>query len=232
MDAVIQYFIERWPYFTIAVLVLTGAIWLTIKLTKRAVRTDYLEEKSKSMPCEEHHTKIVTHDGAIERLEKRTDRLETKMDKLIEEVGDIKTSIVSIETFLQSKYKTASPLFSQKYSPRTLNAKGKEVYAQFGGADFLQENGEMLCKRIEAKKPKTALDVEREAQTVLYETMDLDIFNNVKLKVYNSKDIVVNIDGKEESYSITMGDICFIFSLELRDLYLAKHAEVPQGESE
>lgn len=236
MDAVIQYFIERWPILTIGVVVVVGIVWIAVRITKRTVKSDYLEEKFENMPCEGHTAKINDQKNLIERLDERTERFEARMDKIetrMEQMEktllSVNSNILAIQTFLQTKYKNAAPIFSQKYSPRRLNPKGLEVFNQFGGKEFLDANESMLIARMERKKPKTALDVEQDALDVLYETLDDDIYNEIKLKVYNSKNIMVMIDGKEEEYSITMGDICFIFSLDLRDRYLKQHPEVPQG---
>lgn len=223
MDAILQFFMNKWPYLTIALVAVVGIVWVAVLITKRVVRSNFLEEKCKNMPCEDHTMKIGTHENAIDRMDKSLERVEST-------VQEIKVSVVALQTFLQSKYKTAVPIFSQKHSPRSLNAKGKEVFAQFGGEEFMNANEEMLCQRIKGKNPRTALDVEQYALSVLYETMELDIFNEVKLRVYNSDDITVEKDGKEEKYSITMDDICFIFSLDLRDRYLKAHPEVPQEE--
>lgn len=243
MDAVVQFFIERWPTLTIAVAVLVAVVWLAVRITKKlttaSVKSSLLEEKCKNMPCEEHSAKIEGHKDIMERMDKRVERVENRLERVenrLEAVGNIvqgiRVDLVSLQTFLQSKYKTTTPLFSQKHSPRTLNEKGREVFAQFGGKEFLDANEEMLCQRIESKKPKTALDVEQDALRVLYETMELDIFNSVKLRVYNSEDIDVEREGKVEKYSISMEDVCFIFSLDLRDRYLRRHPEVPVGEED
>lgn len=221
---------------TVIVVVVGVAIWLAVKITQKvttnSVKSSMLEQKCKNMPCEEHTAKIEGHKDIVERMDKRIERVESRLERVEDIVQDIKMDLVALHTFLQSKYKTTAPMFSQKHSPRTLNAKGKEVLVKFGGEEFLKANEGMLCQRIEMKKPKTALDVEQDALRVLYETMDLDIFNEVKLRVYNSEDIDVEKDGKIEKYSITMEDVCFIFSLDLRDRYLAKHPDVPVGEEE
>lgn len=236
MESVVHYFIERWPILTIAVVVVIGIVWGAVRITKRIDRTNYLEEKCKDMPCGEHTTRISEQKNLIEtlvekndRLETRMDRFEARMDKLENTMLNVNNNVLAIQTFLQTKYKNAAPIFSQKYSPRRLNPKGEEVFNQYGGKEFLDANESMLLERIERKKPKTALDVEQDALDVLYETLDEDIYNEIKLKVYNSEDIKIVTDGKEENYSITMSDICFVFSFDLRDRYLAKHPEVPQA---
>ncbi|MCQ2259789.1 MAG: hypothetical protein MJZ77_00185 [Bacteroidales bacterium] len=224
MEAVIQYFIEKWPIFTIAILAVIGIVWLAVWITKRAVKADLLEEKCKNMPCE-------AHTSEIEGLGSRMDKLEGRMDKLEDLSQNINKNVIAIQTFLQTKYPTAAQVFSQKFSPRQLNKKGREMFDKFGGKEFLDANEDLLMECVAAKMPKTALDVEQDALEALYETLDSDIFNGIKLKVYNSKDIEIEVEGKKERYSLTMNDICFIFSIDLRDRYLNKHPEVPQADN-
>lgn len=40
----------------------------------------------------------------------------------------------------------------------------------------------------------------------------------------------LEINGNKEAYSIIMGDICFVLSIPLRDMFLAEHPEVPTEE--
>lgn len=224
MDALLQFFLNRWPLITLAVVAMFVVGWVTARIVKRVERSKYLEEKCKDMPCAEHTAQIGDHKGLIERLDNRMEKLESISQ-------NIYNNVVAIQAFLQSKYKTAAQMFSQKFSPRRLNEKGVELFEQFGGREFLDANGDMLMERMSAKSPRTALDVEQVALEVLYETLDNDIYNEIKLKVYNSKNITIENNGKTEEYSITMNDICFIFSIDLRDRYLSKHPEVPQKEA-
>ncbi len=227
-SAILTFFNEHYP-LVFLILVVAITVWFVAKFWfdlhhKVNIHDEKIKEqeaKTANLPCEEHTIKINDHNSLIERLDKRMEKVET----LSQSIHD---NVLSIQTFLQTKYKAAAPLFSQKFSPRRLNEKGMELYGQFGGKEFLDANGAMLMERISSKNPKTALDVEQYALEVLYETLDSDIYNSIKLKVYNSADIKIVNEGKEEMYSITMNDICFIFSLELRDRYLAAHPDVPQ----
>ena len=99
-------------------------------------------------------------------------------------------------------------------------------FNEYQGEIFLQNNEELLLKAILEKNPTTALDVEKCALEVLYEHVNKNIFDEIKVKLYSSPSITVTIDGKEEPYTLTMNDICLIFSIALRDLYLEKHPEV------
>lgn len=220
MDTILQYIQEKWPTVFIFLVLLIGAIYVTIKITKALKSHEELEKKCQKMQCDDHTAQLSFHKEEMKKLDEKLNTLD-----------EIKESITAIQSLLLNKYpKVAGPLFSQKYSPRRLNEKGKEIFNSFSGEKFLNENAILFFDKIEAKKPKTALDVEQDALEVLYGALDSDIFNEIKLKVYNSKSIIVEKDGKNEEYSLTMNDICFIFSLELRDMYLKEHPEVPQNE--
>lgn len=216
---ILEYLMTNWPMVFIFVAILVFAIWLTIKITTASNKVKSIEKKCESIPCAEHTAKLTSYKEELDRFDKKMDKLDT-----------INDSVVAIRALLLSRYKSAAPLFSQKQSPRRLNQRGEEMFALFGGKPFLDKNEELLLGKIKAKDPQTALDVEQDALEVLYETLDSDIFNEIKLKVYNSKSITIEKDGKEEEYAITMNDICFIFSLDLRDRYLKAHPEVPQEE--
>lgn len=132
-----------------------------------------------------------------------------------------------IKTHLIEKDSKAAKVFSGKASPRKLNDMGLQVYNEFGGPVFLDKNQDFLFEMIDEKSPQTALDVENASLEVLYKCVENNIFNDVKVLVYNSKAITIQEKGKEPTeYAITMNDICFIFSIELRDRYLAAHPDV------
>ena len=61
---------------------------------------------------------------------------------------------------------------------------------------------------------------------VLYDHLDDDMFNGMKKWVYNSPSRKLMIDGKEQDYTVTMNDVCFVLSLPLRDMYLEKHPDL------
>ena len=201
----------NWPMVFIFVALLVFAIWLTIKITTASNKVKIIENRCENLPCAEHTAKLTNYKEELDRFDKKMDKLDS-----------INETVVAIKTLLLSRYKSAAPLFSQKQSPRRLNQRGEEMFTLFGGKNFLDKNEELLLGKIKTKAPKTALDVEQDALEVLYETLDSDIFNEIKLKVEK--------EGKEEEYAITMNDICFIFSLDLRDRYLKVHPEVPQEE--
>lgn len=100
------------------------------------------------------------------------------------------------------------------------------MYNDISGEKFLVEHKDFLYRGIDDKLPKTALDVEIAANEVLIENLDSDIFNDLKVWVYNSPSRKLNLNGEERDYAVTMNDVCFVLSLPLRDMYLDSHPEV------
>lgn len=76
-------------------------------------------------------------------------------------------------------------------------------------------------------KPQTAYDVESSANYVCVVNTKESIFNDIKNFVYNAPLMVQKYkDGKEHSYDLSLGDVCYVLSLPLRDMYLKEHPEV------
>ena len=131
--------------------------------------------------------------------------------------------ISSIRSYLLAKYPKAFGEFAQKNSPRELNEEGKRLFADIDGMAFLENNGTKLMTYIEQQKPKTQLDVEQLSLGVLYRYLNDDMFNAIKKWVYFSPTRKLMIDGQEKDYVVTLGDVCFVLSIPLRDLYLEFH---------
>lgn len=139
---------------------------------------------------------------------------------------EVKDELMQIMMFLKIKNPKMLQVFSDKHSPRVLNKAGMMLYNDIGGDEFLRVNGEVLLGRLEAKRPKTALDVETGANEVLIDSLNDDMFNGIKNWVYESPARKVMIDGEETDYVVAMSDICFILSIPLRDMYLERHPEL------
>ncbi len=139
---------------------------------------------------------------------------------------EIKEDLLQIKMFLMAKNPKTATMFSVKKSPRRLNEEGEKLLADIKGNDFLDANRAMLINAIQAKNPMTALDVEISAHNVLIESLNSDIFNGIKNWVYNSPTRKITINGQVVDYTITLGDVCFVLSLPLRDLYLDCHPEI------
>ena len=215
MEAILNFIAEHWPQLFILIIVVVVTVIATIKIFKTLSRIKDLEDtraKTSDLPCDNHTSTIDSHNSRFDNID----------DKL----SSIQETLTIICTHLIEKDSKAAKLFSRKASPRKLNEEGQRIFNEYNGTSFLQNNEDLLLNAIQEKNPSTALDVEKRALEVLYENVNSTIFNEIKVKLYNSPSITLSIDGKEEPYTLTMNDICFIFSIALRDLYLEKHPEV------
>ena len=178
---------------------------------------------------------IIVAVWAIASFYYRYKKMEDKVEKLpcdrhADSFKDIDIKLTKIITILTTKYPSSAAAFSIKQSPRRLNPVGEKLLVECGGKDFLEENKTHFLEMISRSNPKTALDVEAQAYEVLLADQNMDIFNKIKQWVYNSPTWDLEINGNKEAYSITMGDICFVLSIPLRDMFLAEHPEVPTEE--
>lgn len=145
-----------------------------------------------------------------------------------EQYNQIKEDLLQIKMFLMAKNPKTATIFSVKMSPRKLNEEGLKLLEEIHGNEFLTANSALFINAMRVKNPQTALDVEVCARDVLIESLNSEIFNELKHWVYNSPTRQINISGNVEDYSVTLGDICFVLSLPLRDKYLTLHPEIAQ----
>ena len=95
------------------------------------------------------------------------------------------------------------------------------------GDEFLQENGHFFLDEIAKLEPKTALDVENYALSVLLANSERQEFNRLKNWVYNASSLEITDGAGTVSHKdISMEDVLFVLSIPLRDRYLAGHPEV------
>ena len=150
--------------------------------------------------------------------------LHNEVSVLKDSLSSLKADVVDIQLFITSKFPTAVNTFAAKHSPLRLNEMGQKLYDEIKGKSFLDANQVTLFKAIDEKKPQTALDVEASAKEVLLALTSNAIFNPIKIWIYNSP--AWKINGKD--YMISLGDVCFVLSIPLRDKYLELHKEIAQ----
>ena len=77
------------------------------------------------------------------------------------------------------------------------------MFNQVGGEKFLTDNKDFFFRKIDSMKPKTVFDVEQAANFACAGYTDNDIFNDIKLYVYNAPAIKIkDSDDKQYSYRI------------------------------
>lgn len=189
-----------------AIAVILGGVWWIVQQAQKLAVNDYRLNKMES---------------DVSTLKSDVSMLKSDVSSLKLDMADMKADISGIKSVLIQKFPNAAEVFSMKKSPRVLNELGEKVFAQINGKQFLEDNKQFFFSKINERKPKTALDVENAANIACSAYTDSDIFNNIKDFVYNAPSIMIPGDnGKERSYDITLGDICFILSIPLRDMYL------------
>ena len=201
-NAIIGWIGNNYPLILI-ILVVAVIVWNIAKVYYS--RFKKLEHKISDLSCKEHKGILNAHADTFNRI----------MDEL-----------TAIRTYIITKNPRSANIFSQKASPRKLNTEGIKLFQDISGTDFLHLNKDELMRLIDDKQPKTALDVEVAANEILLENLNSDIFNDLKLWVYNSPMRKLDIKGEKIDYAITMNDVCFVLSIPLRDMYLDDHPEI------
>jgi len=93
----------------------------------------------------------------------------------------------------------------------------------------LADNKDFLFEKIDGMNPKTALDVENAARFACIGYTDNDIYNDIKMYVYNAPAIKIkDRGGNETTYDLSLDDVCYALSTPLRVMYLKEHKDMPQ----
>lgn len=210
-----EYLLNNWTSFTVVLIVGVTCFILARKFTK-------WED---------------LHDRKHEDLERRMleiysgmESITSTLKSIMENMAAIEKDVIILKSVIAMKYKNFMDVLSLKHSPRKLNDNGERILSDINGNEFLQKNKDFFFAKIDEQHPKTALDVELAANFVLLSNMSNDIFNELKNFVYNAPTYLMNDDKEgQRPYDLDMNDICFVLSLPLRDMYLAKHKEILVG---
>lgn len=193
-----------------AVATVLGGVWFMLQKAfgygRLVSRIDDVHQRTTNASCD-------AHDKAIGALKCDMQR--------------IKQDMTSVKTFLSTKYKEESFIFSRKHCPRRLNEVGLRLYKEIDGEKFLQEHREFFFSKIEQMHPKTPFDVDNNAYYVCGAYTNEDIFNGLKNFLYNAPVYrIKDENGVERNYDLSLSDVCFVLSLPLRDMYLEAHPEL------
>lgn len=192
---------------TIIAAILSG-VWFIVRKAQHMAINDY---------------RLNNMENDVSNLKTDVSNLKVDVSLLKTDMSEVKSDISAIKTVLIQKYPNSAVVFSMKKSPRRLNDLGEKVFAQIKGEKFLNENKSFFFSKIDNMNPKTELDVENAANFACSGFTDNDIFNELKDFVYNAPSIMIpGENGESKPYDITLGDVCYILSLPLRDMYLAE----------
>lgn len=197
-----------------------AGVWFIVNKAQKMAVNDYrlgnMENDAYSLKTDVANLKVD-----VASLKVDTVNLKQRVSLLQDDMRDVKADISAIKSILMHKFPNAAEEFSMKKSPRVLNEKGKMVFEQIGGEKFLRENKDFLFAKISERNPKTELDVENAAYVACTAFTENDIFNGLKDYVYNAPSLTLTEeDGSTKRYDLTMGDVGFILSIPLRDMFL------------
>lgn len=178
--------------------ILAGVWWIVSKIFSKGMDKQHFIEFEKN-------------------VNNRFDSVENRLDSLEEKVDNHTLAIVELYSFLGQKHPKHEFMFSKKMSPRMLNELGSKIYGEIDGYDFLSKNKTALFEYIDKEHPRTKYDVQTASFKALASMADTDSFNTLKDYVYNAPAIDMP-DG--EKYELGLGDVCYILSIPLRDMYL------------
>lgn len=134
------------------------------------------------------------------------------------DILELKSMVRNIERILLKSDSTLMDQLSLTRSPRQLSDSGLKLFSESGCKKLLLENGEYYLKKLEDRKPLTALDVETESHSVLLLLSDEKLFYPIKDFLYKNP--------KFNGIDIDLNALCFVMGLELRNEYLKKHPEI------
>ena len=163
----------------------------------------------------------------VNGLTKNVNGLTKNLNGLTCKVKDLTRDVISIKSFLSTKYKEDIDLVSLKNSPTKLSDFGNQILEEINGIEFINDNKECLISRLDEEKPRTALDVENSAFIVFVNFCNNEKFDGIKNFIYNSPEYNVKDNkGCDRKYNLSLIDVCFILSIPLRDMYLESHPEI------
>lgn len=204
-----------------AIATVLAGVWFIVQRTfnagKSSNRLDAVERAMTALPCTRHSEQISQH----KHLEQDVAAIQTAVTAL-------NIDMASVKSVLAQNFPSATGIFmSNKNSPRVLNETGQWVLEQINGAQFLSDHKDIFFSDIDRQKPKTALDVETAAVFACHAHTGEDMFNAIKIFIYNAPALTVkNAEGREVTHELTLGDVCYALSIPLRDQYLETHPEI------
>lgn len=135
------------------------------------------------------------------RYREKVDNAEKTISSIQNKVDDLKDRVSRIEGSSEAQRQ-----YFQSMSPVSLTEKGKALFLDSGGANYIEEHKSELIEEIRANKPQTAYDVQEFAKIVLEKQSNKKSF--IPLKNFAFK------EGKELSLIIQ------VMAIALRDLAL------------
>ena len=203
-DVILDYILREWPSLAIFIVVVVSACIIIRRFTKWEGR-------------HENNHKIIER-SLIKNKEEHTG--------ILEMTSEILQRIDLIERFLIKNGGAEYNTFAQTYSPIQLNPLGRKLFEESKAKDFFDEKKEALLKLLSSElrklktKTVTALDVQDYAYRLCIAISDNNDFKHIKDFIF--------IHPVYEKKTVSVGTICMLMGIELRNAYLELHPEINQ----
>ncbi len=160
-------------------------------------------------------------------LEKKSDGIsgitERIDDKIEPTLVKINLALDRISRYIITK-DSLDPSFFNTGSPVELNTLAKDILKKSGGKNFVDNSLDFLVSKIDERNPKSNLDIQQLAVSVILDLVDTEALSKIKDFVYQNP--------KYRSKDISMPTIINIVALYLRDKYFELHPELTETETE
>lgn len=153
-------------------------------------------------------------------LEKKSDDISSISkkidDKLEPTLVKINSTLDRISRYIITK-DSLDPAFFSTNSPVELNTLAKELLDKSGGKAFVDNTLDFLISKIEERNPKSILDIQQLAVSVIFDLVDTEAFSKIKDFVYQNP--------RYQGQDVDVPVIINIIALHLRNKYFERHPE-------
>ena len=137
-------------------------------------------------------------------------------DKLEPTLVKINSTLDRISRYIITK-DSLDPAFFSTNSPVELNTLAKELLDKSGGKAFVDNTLDFLISKIEERNPKSILDIQQLAVSVIFDLVDTEAFSKIKDFVYQNP--------RYQGQDVDVPVIINIIALHLRNKYFERHPE-------
>lgn len=209
LNTMFEYVLEHFPAIGCTILLVVVCVYATWKIRGLFDQSRNIQSKVDNLPCQSH--------------EKKIDQMKLNDKKL----NNISTSIRKIEEWIIKQDVDAMGDLVRKCSPYKLTELGYIMLLESGAKECVDENMDFFVHKLEETDPLTAYDVEKNALTIVSDSIDDPVFNGIKDFIYNSPQVMeMKTEVGEQEVKVDIRRILMIMSIYLRDRYFEKHTEL------
>ena len=151
-------------------------------------------------------------------MEQKIDRLDKKIDILIEIVKGIDKKVSDLWKFTNMDVYKEFPPFITSKSPIELNSVGKSILTKYLGAKYIDEKKDTLISEIYKMNFKSPLDIQNFSEKLIFTKFNTPDFIKIKNLIYKNP--------IWENQSVNTKIMSLIMGLYLRDKYFNKYPEL------